>query len=272
MNTSSVETATRFPVEFLPSPSLAQDARTPKFSGRHLYTGEFELCPSSVKIWQEHDGWTHYLAYGLGPLGYFLAPVLGSLTSYVDECEIPNKAIINFRIDFSAKEIEVLGNNDRGILWQWKFYCQYIGEIVKHIGDSIKVEHVEPVHAHSEESADQPRSHLEAPTKTLATTIGIETSRGALTPLIQRGVSLPFTHKEAFSTAHDNQEIIDMNIYQGECRYVAQARKIGTFRICGVRPARRGEPSIEVDFTVHANGSFSVHARDTTTSSELKVI
>ncbi len=180
MNISSVKKARRYSVRFLPSPPQVQNARIPKLSGRHHNTGEFELCPSSVKIWQKHDGLAYYLSYALGPLGYFLAHVIGDLKSYMDVCEIPHMSIINFRTDFSNKQIEVLGKDNRGILWKWKFSCQDIDEIVKHIGDSIKIENVEPVPAHAEQSADQPTSHLEVPKKIPATMIGMETSGGLL--------------------------------------------------------------------------------------------
>ncbi len=103
--------------------------------------------------------------------------------------------------------------------------------------------------------------------------MGIETLGGRLTRVIERNTSIPCEKKQIFSTATDNQPTVTVSVYQGESE-IAQSpanRKLGEFNLEGIRPAPRGEPQIEVTFSLDKNGILEVRAKDLDTGKEAKI-
>lgn len=93
-------------------------------------------------------------------------------------------------------------------------------------------------------------------------TLGIETLGGVLTPLIPRNTTIPTTKSQIFSTAEDNQPAVDVVVYQGERPMAHDNKLLGHFNLGGIRPARRGEPRIEITFSIDVNGIVKVTAKD----------
>jgi molecular chaperone DnaK len=98
--------------------------------------------------------------------------------------------------------------------------------------------------------------------------LGLETLGGLMTRLIERNTTIPTRRAETFSTAEDNQPAVDVVVLQGERERAADNRVLGRMRLENIRPARRGEPQIEVTFDVDANGILNVSARDRDTGAE----
>lgn len=102
-------------------------------------------------------------------------------------------------------------------------------------------------------------------------TLGIETMGGVMTPLIERNTTIPTTKSNVFSTAEDNQPAVDIMVYQGERPMARDNKLLGTFKLDGIRPARRGQPRIEVTFSIDVNGIVSVKAKDLDTQKEQQI-
>ena len=102
-------------------------------------------------------------------------------------------------------------------------------------------------------------------------TLGIETMGGVMTPLIERNTTIPTTKSNVFSTAEDNQPAVDIMVYQGERPMARDNKLLGTFKLDGIRPARRGQPRIEVTFNIDANGIVNEKAKDLDTQKEQQI-
>lgn len=93
-------------------------------------------------------------------------------------------------------------------------------------------------------------------------TLGIETLGGVMTPLIARNTTIPTTKSQVFSTAQDNQPAVDVMVYQGERPMAHDNKLLGHFTLSGIKPAKRGQPRIEVTFSIDVNGIVKVSAKD----------
>ena len=103
-------------------------------------------------------------------------------------------------------------------------------------------------------------------------TLGIETLGGVMTPLITRNTTIPVTKSQVFSTAEDNQPAVDIVVYQGERPMAKDNKMLGHFKLDGIKPARRGEPRIEVSFNIDANGIVNVKAKDLDSGKEQSIV
>ncbi len=102
-------------------------------------------------------------------------------------------------------------------------------------------------------------------------TLGIETMGGVMTPIITRNTTIPTTKSQVFSTAEDNQPAVDVVVYQGERPMAHDNKMLGHFKLDGIRPARRGQPRIEVTFSIDVNGIVNVKAKDLDTQKEQQI-
>ena len=96
--------------------------------------------------------------------------------------------------------------------------------------------------------------------------LGIETMGGVFTKLINANTTIPTKKSEVFSTAVDNQPIVEIHVLQGERAMAKDNRTIGKFNLEGIPPSRRGTPQIEVSFDIDVNGIINVSAVDKATN------
>ena len=64
---------------------------------------------------------------------------------------------------------------------------------------------------------------------------------------------------------------MDIKVFQGEREFTKDNRLLGNFQLTGIASARRGEPKIEVEFKVDANGILTVNAKDQATGKEQSI-
>ena len=95
--------------------------------------------------------------------------------------------------------------------------------------------------------------------------IGLETLGGVFTRLIERNSTIPTSKTERFSTAADNQSVVEIHVLQGERAMAKDNKTLGKFQLSGIPPAPRGVPQIEVTFEVDANGILQVSAKEVST-------
>jgi molecular chaperone DnaK len=101
--------------------------------------------------------------------------------------------------------------------------------------------------------------------------LGIETSGGMMTKLIQRNATVPCSLTEVFTTSDDYQPLVNIHVLQGERPLAVDNTSLARFELVGIPPALRGVPKIEVVFNIDANGILSVSARDLGTKREQQV-
>jgi len=101
--------------------------------------------------------------------------------------------------------------------------------------------------------------------------LGIATFGGFFTKIIEKNTPVPTHAGHIFTTAADNQKAVKIIVLQGESERAAENELLGEFMLSGIRPARRGEPEIEVTFDIDSDGIVSVSAKDKDTGQEQSI-
>ena len=84
--------------------------------------------------------------------------------------------------------------------------------------------------------------------------LGIETMGGVMTKLIESNTTIPTNKSQTFSTAIDNQTVVEIHVLQGERPMATNNRTLGKFKLESIPMAPRGIPQVEVTFDIDANG------------------
>ncbi len=98
--------------------------------------------------------------------------------------------------------------------------------------------------------------------------LGLETIGGVMKKLIPRNTTIPVRRSDIFSTAENNQTLVEVHVLQGEREMVTDNKSLGRFKLLGIPPAPRGVPQVLVSFDIDANGILQVTAVDKTTGRE----
>ncbi|EUB57021.1 Heat shock cognate protein [Echinococcus granulosus] len=92
--------------------------------------------------------------------------------------------------------------------------------------------------------------------------LGVETTGGVMTTLIERNTKIPTRRTKIFSTCSDNQSSVLVQVYEGERAMTSDNNLLGKFELSGIPPAPRKVPQIEVSFDIDDNGILHVSAVD----------
>jgi len=90
--------------------------------------------------------------------------------------------------------------------------------------------------------------------------IGGRTIDGLFDPIIMKGTTIPCSRKRTYFTLNDNQDKMDVDIYQGEARLVIENQLIGDFILEGLPEGSAGAQTIEVEINCDINGMLQVEA------------
>jgi molecular chaperone DnaK len=93
-------------------------------------------------------------------------------------------------------------------------------------------------------------------------TLGIEVKGGLVEPIIPRNTTIPCRKGKVFTTAIDNQDMVRVQILQGEREMADNNKLLAKVELTGLPPAPRGVPEIEVTFEIDADGIMNVRATD----------
>ncbi len=99
----------------------------------------------------------------------------------------------------------------------------------------------------------------------------VETQGGVMTKIIVRNTTIPTRKSEVFSTTEDNQNLVRVQVLQGEREMAEHNQTLACFELVGIPPAPRGVPQIEVSFDINADGILNVSAKDLGTGQEQQV-
>nr|P20030.1 RecName: Full=Heat shock cognate HSP70 protein [Trypanosoma brucei brucei]AAA30208.1 heat shock-related protein [Trypanosoma brucei] len=92
--------------------------------------------------------------------------------------------------------------------------------------------------------------------------IGVEVDDGKFDVIIRRNTTIPYLATKEYSTVDDNQSEVEIQVFEGERPLTRHNHRLGSFVLDGITPAKHGEPTITVTFSVDADGILTVTAAE----------
>ena len=103
-------------------------------------------------------------------------------------------------------------------------------------------------------------------------TLGIRAFDGIsydnMSVIIPRNITIPTTKSDLFTTHHDRQTCVCVEVYQGESKDVKENHFLGEFLINGIPPKKAGKEKLEIKFSYNINGILEVKAVVVSTNRE----
>jgi len=101
--------------------------------------------------------------------------------------------------------------------------------------------------------------------------LGIETTGRVMSVIIPRNTPIPCVKTQTYTTEANYQTKVDVSVYEGERLKSDENNLLGEFTISGIESAKRGEPQVDVSFSIDSNGILKVEAKDQKTGAEANI-
>ncbi|RNC30183.1 putative heat shock protein 70, partial [Trypanosoma cruzi] len=92
--------------------------------------------------------------------------------------------------------------------------------------------------------------------------IGVEVDDGKFDVIIRRNTTIPYCATKEYSTVEDNQDEVEVQVFEGERPLTRHNHKLGAFILDGISRAKKGDPTITVTFSVDADGILTITASE----------
>lgn len=96
-------------------------------------------------------------------------------------------------------------------------------------------------------------------------------ARDLMAPIIKRNSALPVSRVQRFCTVSEGQELVEIEVYQGEGMHCDENLKLGKLSV-PVPPAKAGQESVDVRFTYDINGILEVEVRSVSTKETVSAL
>ncbi|QSQ12820.1 TIGR02266 family protein [Myxococcus landrumensis] len=104
----------------------------------------------------------------------------------------------------------------------------------------------------------------------LPMTVGVAMPGGAFKRVIERNSPLPAQRSFAISTNKDNEEVLELSLFQGEDNHISANEYLGTVRIEGLPKGPKGSVRVAVTIKLDSECVLHVEAREYSTRKEVK--
>jgi molecular chaperone DnaK len=104
----------------------------------------------------------------------------------------------------------------------------------------------------------------------LPMTVGVAMPGGAFKRVIERNSPLPAQRSFAINTTKDNEEFLELSIFQGEDNHISANEYLGTVRIEGLPKGPKGAVRVAVTIKLDSECVLHVEAREYSTRKEVK--
>lgn len=98
--------------------------------------------------------------------------------------------------------------------------------------------------------------------------LGIRVADNRFSPIIPKNTSIPTRSSKRFTTTEDNQEIVTIDVLQGDSDRASENKLLGMFHLTGIPKNTKGTPRIRVTFDIDTDGLVSVSAMDEASQKE----
>ena len=88
--------------------------------------------------------------------------------------------------------------------------------------------------------------------------IGISTNVDKMVVMLNKNSKIPTSCEKIFTTSHDCQRIIDIDIYEGISNNCNENHLIGKYKLVGIPPLKKGAILINLLFKISINGILNV--------------
>lgn len=103
--------------------------------------------------------------------------------------------------------------------------------------------------------------------------LGIGLAGGIMSTIIPRNTKIPASHTENYETSQHNQTTALIDVFEGERKMIKDNKKLGSFKLSGLRKAPRGKIKFGITFDVDTDGILhcSAFSKDGSRKSNLKI-